>query len=38
MKKLFVLTIFTLSYNYLLLIIIVSYLKPYNCVQAKDYY
>ena len=42
--KLFVLRIFTWSYNCLLgiiiivIIIIISYLKPYNCVQTNDYY
>ena len=37
--KLFVLRIITWSYNCLQrIIIIISYLKPYDCVQKNDYY
>ena len=39
--KLFVLRIVTWRYNCLLriiIIIIISYLNPYNCVEVNDYY
>ena len=36
--KLFLLRIVTWSYNSLLQIIIIIYLKPYNCAQTNDYY
>ena len=37
-SKLFVLRILTWCYNCLLRIIIISSLKPTNCVQTNDYY
>ena len=37
-SKLFLLRIFTWSYNCFIRIIIISYLKPYNCVQTNNYY
>ena len=36
--RLFVFIIITWSYNCLLIIIIISYLKPYNYMQTKDYH
>ena len=36
--KLFVWRIITWSYDYLLRIIIISYLKPFHSEQTKDYY
>ena len=36
-NKLFVLRIVTCSYHCSLRVIIISNLKPYNCVQTNDY-
>ena len=38
MSKLFVLDIDIWIYTCLLRIKIISYFKPYNCVQTNDYY